>query len=260
VNEDNWSFGSGGYAKLYGDRLAQSSLMDRNVVTRWLFVFVLSQADAQGRYRCASVAGLARAAAITLEQAELAVSELEAPDPDSTTKAEDGRRIVRIPGGWRVVTYTKYREYRTARQLAEAAKKRRQREAAKSRRDKRKAPVPGTCPPRPRDVPGTAPQTSAVNVSAVNDQRSSNETERDPVAFDSLADELLNVCRRIADAKGCSVTAIVRRVSAIPAGNGHGAKEGFDDPRAKGITEGWIRGALGRAREFLTEMERPVPL
>ena len=46
-----WTFGAGGFAKLYGDRLAQSSLLDRDVATRWVFVFMLSQADAQGRYR-----------------------------------------------------------------------------------------------------------------------------------------------------------------------------------------------------------------
>jgi hypothetical protein len=123
----NWTFGSGGFAKLYGDRLAQSSLLDRAVATRWVFVFMLSQADAQGRYRCASISGLARAAAVTNGEAELAVKELEAPDPQSTTKAQEGRRILRIPGGWQIVAYERYREYRTERQLWEAERKRKQR-------------------------------------------------------------------------------------------------------------------------------------
>jgi hypothetical protein len=123
----DWAFGGGGFAKLYGDRLAQSSLLDRDVATRWVFVFMLSQADAEGRYRCASIGGLARAAAVSLAQAELAVAELEAADPDSTTKLNEGRRIVRIPGGWQIVSYTRYREYRSARQVAEADRKRKQR-------------------------------------------------------------------------------------------------------------------------------------
>jgi hypothetical protein len=123
----NWTFGSGGFAKLYGQRLAQSSLLDRAVATRWVFVYMLSQADAEGRYRCASVSGLARAAAVTNEEAQLAVDELEAPDPESTTKTQDGRRIVRIPGGWQVVAYERYREYRTHRQVAETERKRKQR-------------------------------------------------------------------------------------------------------------------------------------
>jgi len=125
---DAWAFGSGGFAKLYGDRLAQSSLLDRAVATRWVFVFMLSQADAEGRYRCATVAGLARAAAVTLEQAEQAVAELEEPDPASTTDPDDGRRLRRIPGGWQIVTFQRYREFRTARQVADAARQRRHRE------------------------------------------------------------------------------------------------------------------------------------
>lgn len=125
---DDWTFGRGGFAKLYGDRLAQSSLLDRDPVTRWVFIFMLSQADSAGRYRCASVAGLARSAAVSIEQAERAVAELEAPDPDSTTRDEDGRRIVRIPGGWRLVAYARYREYRSPRQVAATERKRRQRE------------------------------------------------------------------------------------------------------------------------------------
>jgi hypothetical protein len=126
---DDWSFGRGGFAKLYGNRLAQSSLLDRDVASRWVFVFMLSQADAQGRYRCASVAGLARASAVTLEQAETAVRELEAPDPDSTTRDAEGRRIVRIPGGWQIVTFQRYREYRSAAQLQAAERQRRHRAA-----------------------------------------------------------------------------------------------------------------------------------
>ncbi len=180
----DWTFGRGGFAKLYGDRLAQSSLLDRDVVTRWVFLFMLSQADEQGRYRCASVAGLARAAAITLEQAERAVAELEAPDPDSTTKLEDGRRIVRIAGGWQLVTFTKYREFRTPRQLAEAAKKKRQREARKATREKRKADRAGHVPGRPRDVRGTLPQTSDVKGQRTEEQRTTDCASASPSAVE----------------------------------------------------------------------------
>lgn len=121
----DWAFGAGGFAKLYGDRLAQSSLLDRDVATRWCFIYMLSQADSEGRYRCASIAGLARAAAVSRQQAARAVRELEAPDPDSTTKDNEGRRILRIPGGWQIVSYTRYREFRTKKQIAAAKRKER---------------------------------------------------------------------------------------------------------------------------------------
>ena len=123
----DWTFGNGGFAKLYGDRLAQSSLLDTAVATRWVFIFILAQADAEGRYRCASVAGLARAASVTLKDAERAVRELEAPDLDSTSKEYDGRRLLRIPGGWRVANYARYRDYRSRRQILDADRQQRHR-------------------------------------------------------------------------------------------------------------------------------------
>jgi hypothetical protein len=123
-----WTFGGGGFVKLYGDRLAASSLLDTALATRWAFVYMLSQADALGRFRCATVRALARAANITPSQATKAVAELEAPDPESTSKAEGGRRILPIPGGWQLVNYTDYRDFRTKQQADAAERKRRQRE------------------------------------------------------------------------------------------------------------------------------------
>jgi len=180
---DGWAFGSGGFAKLYGDRLAQSSLLDCDVATRWAFFFMLSQADAEGRYRCASVPGLARAAAITIEQAERAVAELEAPDPDSTTKAEDGRRLLRIPGGWQIVNFRRYREFRTERQRAEADKKRRQREALKKRlteleRFERKSQggtCPGESPGHPHQKAEDRGQSKRKQPSATNGRRGGSD-------------------------------------------------------------------------------------
>lgn len=124
----DWTFGSGGFAKLYGDRLAQSSLLETSLATRWVFVFILAQADAEGRYRCATVQGLARAANVTPAQATKAVAELTAPDPESTSKTEGGRRIVPIPGGWQIVNYLAYRSYQTSEQRAAAARMRKLRE------------------------------------------------------------------------------------------------------------------------------------
>jgi hypothetical protein len=112
--------GFGGFAKLYGDRLAESSLLDCNVATRWVFIFMLSKADANGVFRCASLSGLARAASVSRAQASKAVAELGDPDPDSTSPECDGRRILRNSGGWKIVTYQKYREYRSPKQVRDA--------------------------------------------------------------------------------------------------------------------------------------------
>ena len=158
---DDWAFGDGGFAKLYGDRLVQSSLMDEAVPTRWVFLFMCARADAKGRFHAATVAGLARAANVTLAQAQRAVDRLEAPDPASTTPEHEGRRIKRIPGGWLVLNLEKFRKYQTARQRAEAERKRAQREAAEKRRAEREADLArrerqlGHVPGRPGDVSAT---------------------------------------------------------------------------------------------------------
>jgi len=132
TEDDDFAWGDGSFAKLYGDRLADSSLMECAVATRWAFVVMLSRADSEGRFRCATVAGLSRAAAISMEEADLAIKELEAPDDTSTSGEAEGRRIVRIPGGWQLVNYVKYRDYRTRRQIEDA---KRQEEHRSRRRD-----------------------------------------------------------------------------------------------------------------------------
>jgi hypothetical protein len=126
--DEDWTFGRGGFVKLYGDRLAESSLLDTAIATRWAFVYMLSQADARGRYRCATTKALGRAANISAAQAARAVEELEAPDPASTSKAHAGRRILPIPGGWQIVNYEDYRDFRTKAQADAAERKRRERE------------------------------------------------------------------------------------------------------------------------------------
>lgn len=122
-----WTFGNGGFAKLYGDRLAASSLLDCSVPTRWVFVYMLARADSMGRFRCATIPGLAREAAVSLGEAERAVAELEAPDPSSTSPEHEGRRLLRIPGGWQITNYERYREYRTPEQARAAARQRKHR-------------------------------------------------------------------------------------------------------------------------------------
>jgi hypothetical protein len=55
-------------------------------------------------------AALARRFNVTSEQLQTAFDILASPDPNSTTKDEDGRRIVRISANlWQIVNYTYYR-------------------------------------------------------------------------------------------------------------------------------------------------------
>ena len=118
----------GGFAKIYGDRLEGSSLMECLVATRWCFLFMNSVANRSGFFRCANASVLARRANVTMEQAELAVQELESPDPDSTTPDNEGRRIIRVPGGWQIVTHQFYRNLRSSKQIDAAGRQQNKRE------------------------------------------------------------------------------------------------------------------------------------
>lgn len=111
---------AGGFVKLYGDRLLGSSLMDEAVETRWLFLCFAAAADETGYVRCQTIGNAARIANLTHDQARAALDALSSPDAESTSPDEDGRRLVRAEGGWRVVNHGKYREMRTERQVRNA--------------------------------------------------------------------------------------------------------------------------------------------
>lgn len=114
--------------KLYGDRLLGSSLMDEALPTRWLMVCFLAHADATGFVRCQTPGAAARLANLTLRQATRALDDLARPDPESTSPAADGARIVRVRGGWQIVNYRTYREMRAYSEGPSAVRMRRLRE------------------------------------------------------------------------------------------------------------------------------------
>lgn len=96
-----------GFTKLHAS-LARSSILALPVSARWLWAFMLSQADAQGIVEGA-VPGLANAANISLEECQAAIDAFCAPDPYSRTRELDGRRLMPVDGGWQIVSYAKYR-------------------------------------------------------------------------------------------------------------------------------------------------------
>ncbi len=70
---------------------------------------MIAMADRYGAVM-ASVPGLADRARVPRSVCEKALRIFLAPDKDSRTETDDGRRLERIDGGWRVINYEKYRE------------------------------------------------------------------------------------------------------------------------------------------------------
>lgn len=105
------------YTKLFAS-ITESTIVSEPVATRWLWVTLLAMADASGEVH-GSVPGLARRANLTLEDVEAALRCFLSPDPYSRTKANEGRRIAEIDGGWRLLNHGKYAAIRNEAERAD---------------------------------------------------------------------------------------------------------------------------------------------
>ncbi len=100
------------YAKLFS-RITESSLMEEDILTRYTFMMLLAIADPHGAIIGTDVA-LARRLNMALADFQTAIEHLMAPDPNSNSPAEEGRRVVRSDGerGYKLVNFLHYRSIR----------------------------------------------------------------------------------------------------------------------------------------------------
>ena len=100
------------FAKLFA-RIAESSLMEESIETRYPFMMFLALANRDGVVVGTDVA-LARRVNLPLTVLTESVYRLMQPDPASNSKAHDGRRLVYSEGerGYLIVNYEKYRNLR----------------------------------------------------------------------------------------------------------------------------------------------------
>lgn len=152
--------------------ILDSSLWVEDPPTRIVFVTLLVMADAQGMVE-ATAPGIARRANLPLKLVRPALEKLEAPDPDSRTTTDEGRRIARIDGGYVVLNYAKYRakrdpEIRRA-QTREATRRWRDRrvsqgEPAVSQREPRRAQAEAEAEAEGETDRGITPQQKLASV------------------------------------------------------------------------------------------------
>lgn len=91
--------------------IVDSSLWAEPLATRIVFVTMLAKKNYKGEVLM-SHSGLLRASNISSESDfNAAIVCLESPDADSRSPEFDGKRIEKIPGGWKVLNHYKYREY-----------------------------------------------------------------------------------------------------------------------------------------------------
>lgn len=91
-----------------------------------VWIALMALADRDG-YVGASVEGLARAVILPEETCQKALDRFLSPDLKSRTKEFQGRRIIEVDGGWKLLNYAKYRDQQS-KQEQDEAHARRQRE------------------------------------------------------------------------------------------------------------------------------------
>jgi hypothetical protein len=92
-----------GYTKLFHSIIA-STIWQEDLATKVVWITMLALADRDGVVE-ATVPGLAHLAGVTREQVETALEKFLAPDPDSRSKAQEGRRIEAFDGCWHLVNF-----------------------------------------------------------------------------------------------------------------------------------------------------------
>ena len=97
-----------GFALLWGKILESSIWVKESKETRLVWITMLAMKDSSGCIQ-ASVIGLADRAKVSADECRTALQIFLSPDPDDTSKVDDGRRIREIHGGWQIVNHDLYR-------------------------------------------------------------------------------------------------------------------------------------------------------
>lgn len=116
------------YVKLFGSILDSTVWRTPPAITK-VWIALLAMKDQNGEVM-ASVPGLADRAKVSRRVCERALRIFLAPDRDSRTKDDDGRRIREIDGGWLVLNHDKYalKDSLDDRRRKDAERQRRRRE------------------------------------------------------------------------------------------------------------------------------------
>lgn len=158
------------YTKLFNS-IVTSTLWMEDDRTRIVWITMLAIADKNGEIQ-ASVPGLARLAAVPLDDCRAAITKFLSPDLDSRTKDDQGRRIEEIDGGWALLNFRKYREM---------ASKEESQASEASRKARYRAKMARNVPKCPANVP-RVPPVSTVNPHIAEAEAEADNKEEEPSA------------------------------------------------------------------------------
>lgn len=94
---------------LLWSKMLNSSIWQESPQTRCVWLTLLMLKDKDGVVRGGSVSALARIAHVDPEECQVALDKFLAPDGESSTLDEGGRRLRKIEGGWLLINHEQYR-------------------------------------------------------------------------------------------------------------------------------------------------------
>lgn len=95
------------YAKL-DQRIVYSSLWEEDGDTCKVWITLLALKSLKTGIVDKNMTGIARLCKLPFETVEAAMNKFMEPDPNSSSKAHEGRRIIRVEGGWLIVNHERY--------------------------------------------------------------------------------------------------------------------------------------------------------
>lgn len=125
-----------GFSLLWGSLLKSSLWIQESKETKLLWVAMLAMKDQNGVIK-SSLVGLADSAKLTVDECRRSLVVLLSPDPNDSSKVEEGRRVREIPGGWEIINHGLYQFSTEARRenwrLQKEAQRKREKEQIERR-------------------------------------------------------------------------------------------------------------------------------
>jgi hypothetical protein len=97
------------YIKL-SKNIIHSTIWRQSHATVKVWIALLALSDRDGIVKC-SLPGLIDTSKVTEGECIKALEIFQSPDKYSRTEEYEGRRLVKIPGGWQILNYALYREH-----------------------------------------------------------------------------------------------------------------------------------------------------
>ena len=216
-----------------------------------VFTNMLAHADKEGIVDIHPRA-IAEEVGLSREQVQTAIDELEAPDEESRSPEEQGRRIIRIDDhrawGWRVVNYVKYRAIRSEDDRREQNRIAQANWRAKQAEGKQSKPPSSAVS---RDKPQSAHPEADANTDA-EASKTKTPRKREPPCPDGVTDGTWQDWLTLRKAKRAPVTDTVVKEAAAEAGKAGLSLDAF-------LRVWCARGSQGLQADWLKPSERGKP-